>query len=204
MTPKFLREEAARFRGMAETVDRDASRLRLLAMAADYRVSGQRRRCIDQAECGRGDQRQGWHGDRQGNGRGSLAIARPGCRLRRHLRMSASRFTRCASQVRLESDRRGAMPRNSSVRGVIKLDPDQWRQTRCVLGARHLPLFRVKGASIIRMRPPCHPPRRLPAPGTFMEVSDQPAAVLLANFRLVCPDHGQHHGAVRGACSRTR
>lgn len=36
MTPKFLREEAARFRGMAETVDRDASRLRLLAMANDY------------------------------------------------------------------------------------------------------------------------------------------------------------------------
>jgi hypothetical protein len=36
MTPKFLREEAARFRGMAETVERDASRLRLLAMAADY------------------------------------------------------------------------------------------------------------------------------------------------------------------------
>jgi len=36
MTPEFLREEAARFRGMAETVDREASKLRLLAMAADY------------------------------------------------------------------------------------------------------------------------------------------------------------------------
>jgi hypothetical protein len=36
MTPKFLREEAARFRGMVETVDRDASKLRLLTMAADY------------------------------------------------------------------------------------------------------------------------------------------------------------------------
>jgi hypothetical protein len=36
MHPKFLREEAARFRGMAETQDREASRLRLLKMAADY------------------------------------------------------------------------------------------------------------------------------------------------------------------------
>jgi hypothetical protein len=36
MTPQFLREEAARFRGMAETVEREASKLRLLAMAADY------------------------------------------------------------------------------------------------------------------------------------------------------------------------
>jgi hypothetical protein len=36
MTPKFLREEAARFRGMAETVEREASRQRLLTMAIDY------------------------------------------------------------------------------------------------------------------------------------------------------------------------
>lgn len=36
MTPKFLRHEAARFRGMAEDADREASRLRFLAMAADY------------------------------------------------------------------------------------------------------------------------------------------------------------------------
>jgi hypothetical protein len=37
MTPKFLRSEAARFREMAESVtDREASRQRLLAMAADY------------------------------------------------------------------------------------------------------------------------------------------------------------------------
>jgi hypothetical protein len=36
MTPQFLREEAARFRGMAETVEREASKLRLLAMAVDY------------------------------------------------------------------------------------------------------------------------------------------------------------------------
>jgi hypothetical protein len=36
MHPKFLREEAARFRGMAETQDREASKLRLLKMAADY------------------------------------------------------------------------------------------------------------------------------------------------------------------------
>ena len=36
MTPKFLREEASRFRGMAEEQTRDASRLRLLGMAADY------------------------------------------------------------------------------------------------------------------------------------------------------------------------
>jgi hypothetical protein len=36
MTPKFLREEAARFRGMAETVEREASRQRLLTMATDY------------------------------------------------------------------------------------------------------------------------------------------------------------------------
>ncbi len=36
MTPKFLREEAARFRGMAEEQTREASKLRLLAMADDY------------------------------------------------------------------------------------------------------------------------------------------------------------------------
>ena len=36
MTPKFLREEAVRFRGMADTVEREASRQRLLAMAIDY------------------------------------------------------------------------------------------------------------------------------------------------------------------------
>ena len=36
MTPKFLREEAARFRGMAETIDREASKLRFLTMASDF------------------------------------------------------------------------------------------------------------------------------------------------------------------------
>jgi hypothetical protein len=36
MTPQFLREEASRFRGMAETVEREASKLRLLKMASDY------------------------------------------------------------------------------------------------------------------------------------------------------------------------
>ena len=36
MTPQFLRDEAARFRGMAEDADREATKLRLLAMAADY------------------------------------------------------------------------------------------------------------------------------------------------------------------------
>jgi hypothetical protein len=36
MTPKFLREEAARFRGMAETSDREASKQRFLAMAVDF------------------------------------------------------------------------------------------------------------------------------------------------------------------------
>jgi len=36
MTPQFLRAEAARFRGMADTVEREASKLRLLKMAADY------------------------------------------------------------------------------------------------------------------------------------------------------------------------
>ena len=36
MTPQFLREEAMRFRGMAVTVDREASKLRLLTMANDY------------------------------------------------------------------------------------------------------------------------------------------------------------------------
>jgi hypothetical protein len=36
MTPKFLRDEAARFRGMAESSERESSRLRLLAMATDY------------------------------------------------------------------------------------------------------------------------------------------------------------------------
>ena len=36
MTPKFLREEAARFRGMADEQTREASKLRLIAMAADY------------------------------------------------------------------------------------------------------------------------------------------------------------------------
>jgi hypothetical protein len=36
MTPKFLREEAARFRGMAATADLEASKVRLLAMAVDF------------------------------------------------------------------------------------------------------------------------------------------------------------------------
>jgi hypothetical protein len=36
MTSRFLREEAARFRGMADSADREATRLRFLAMAADY------------------------------------------------------------------------------------------------------------------------------------------------------------------------
>jgi hypothetical protein len=36
MTPKFLREEAARFRGMAGTADLDTSKVRWLAMATDF------------------------------------------------------------------------------------------------------------------------------------------------------------------------
>jgi hypothetical protein len=36
MTPKFMRQEAARFRDMASMTEREASRLRLLAMADDY------------------------------------------------------------------------------------------------------------------------------------------------------------------------
>jgi hypothetical protein len=36
MTPEFLRHEAARFRGMAEDADREATKVRLLAMAVDY------------------------------------------------------------------------------------------------------------------------------------------------------------------------
>ena len=36
MTPQFLRHEASRFRGMAEDADREATKVRLLAMAADY------------------------------------------------------------------------------------------------------------------------------------------------------------------------
>jgi len=36
MNARFLRDEAARFRGMAEDADREATRTRLLAMAADY------------------------------------------------------------------------------------------------------------------------------------------------------------------------
>jgi hypothetical protein len=36
MTPRFLREEAIRFRGMAADTDRNATRERFLAMAADY------------------------------------------------------------------------------------------------------------------------------------------------------------------------
>ena len=36
MNARFLRDEAARFRGMAETTDREATRVRFLGMAADY------------------------------------------------------------------------------------------------------------------------------------------------------------------------
>ena len=36
MDVRFLRDEAARFRGMAEDADREASRIRFLAMAEDY------------------------------------------------------------------------------------------------------------------------------------------------------------------------
>jgi hypothetical protein len=41
MTPKFLREEAARFRSMAETSDREASKQRFLAMAVDFEARAQ-------------------------------------------------------------------------------------------------------------------------------------------------------------------
>jgi hypothetical protein len=36
MTPQFLRSEAARFRRMADTADREATKVRLLTMATDY------------------------------------------------------------------------------------------------------------------------------------------------------------------------
>lgn len=36
MNYRFLRDEAARFRSMAEESDRETTKLRLLAMAADY------------------------------------------------------------------------------------------------------------------------------------------------------------------------
>ena len=36
MTAQFLRDEAARFRGMAADTEREATKVRLLAMAADY------------------------------------------------------------------------------------------------------------------------------------------------------------------------
>ena len=36
MTPQFLRSEAARFRGMAGSSDRKATKVRLLAMATVY------------------------------------------------------------------------------------------------------------------------------------------------------------------------
>jgi hypothetical protein len=36
MDARFLRDEAARFRGMAEDADRESTKHRLLAMAADY------------------------------------------------------------------------------------------------------------------------------------------------------------------------
>jgi hypothetical protein len=36
MNARFLRDEAARFRGMADDTDREATKIRLLAMATDY------------------------------------------------------------------------------------------------------------------------------------------------------------------------
>jgi hypothetical protein len=42
MTPQFLRSEAARFRDMAESADREASRQRLLAMAVDYEAQAEK------------------------------------------------------------------------------------------------------------------------------------------------------------------
>ncbi len=41
MTPQFLRSEAARFRDMAESTEREASRQRLLAMAVDYEAQAE-------------------------------------------------------------------------------------------------------------------------------------------------------------------
>jgi hypothetical protein len=41
LTPQFLRSEAARFRDMAESTDREASRQRLLAMAVDYEAQAE-------------------------------------------------------------------------------------------------------------------------------------------------------------------
>jgi hypothetical protein len=42
MTPQFLRSEAARFRDMAESIDREASRQRLRAMAVDYEAQAEK------------------------------------------------------------------------------------------------------------------------------------------------------------------
>jgi hypothetical protein len=42
MTPQFLRSEAARFRDMAESADREASRQRLLAMAVGYEAQAEK------------------------------------------------------------------------------------------------------------------------------------------------------------------
>ena len=41
MTPQFLRSEAERFRDMAESTDREASRQRLLAMGVDYETQAE-------------------------------------------------------------------------------------------------------------------------------------------------------------------
>jgi hypothetical protein len=41
MIPQFLRSEAERFRDIAESTDREASRQRLLAMAVDYEAQAE-------------------------------------------------------------------------------------------------------------------------------------------------------------------
>jgi hypothetical protein len=58
MTPKFLRAEAARFRDMADTADRQASKRRYLTMATDFETRAKaadestKRNTADQTKAG--------------------------------------------------------------------------------------------------------------------------------------------------------
>jgi hypothetical protein len=56
MDARFLRDEAARFRGMADDADRESTKHRLLAMAADYEARAQVVNELAEPNSGEGDQ----------------------------------------------------------------------------------------------------------------------------------------------------
>jgi hypothetical protein len=73
MTPKFLREEAARFRGMAGTADLEASKVRFLAMATDFESRATAADDLIEPKLAEVNPGEGQQKDRQGTQRARLS-----------------------------------------------------------------------------------------------------------------------------------